>query len=230
MWRPSARWCSASTTRWPGLRRVAVAAEAALATLQREEHAAEKELLEAELRRERCAEERVRLDQRRDVVQTERRKADEERERLEAKRAEAEVAISKLESDQRAADDRFMGAQRKLLETRESVDALAQAVTEAKAEHAALAERSAAFEADVRRLGEAAGDLDQRMTARAADTQRTIDQQAALRGAIAQSEQQLDADIRQFETMRAQVREHDERATGLRDQICRTGARGAGCA
>lgn len=193
--------------------------EVELSTLQTEEHVREKELLEAELKLARCDEERTRLGQRRDVVQTEKRKLEEERDRLEAKRAEAGDAVLRLEADQRAADDRFMSAQGKLLETRESVDALSHAVTEAKAGHAALAERVSALEADVRRLEEAAADLDQRVTSRAADNRRTSDQHAALQGAIVESERQLNEEVMQFDTLRDQVRQEDERATALRERI-----------
>ena len=198
---------------------LATRAEAELKTLQTEEHEREKELLEAELNLARCDEERIRLEQRSDVVQTEYRKSEEERDRLEAKRAEASDAISTLEADQRTADDRFMGAQRKLLEARESVDALNERVTEAKTRYAALAERASALGSDVRRLDEAAGDLGQRVSAQAADNQRTLDRQAALNGSIAESQRQLDAAVTQFETLRAQVLELDDRATTLRGGI-----------
>ena len=198
---------------------VAVRAEAELKTLQAEEHSTEKALLELELRVEGLNEELDRLRKKHEVVGTERRKAVEERDGLVARQAEATEAISRLESDQRTADERFMLSQRHLLEAREAVETSGLRVTEAKATHAALAERAGALGADLRRLSEAAQDLELRLATRIADNGRILEQRQTLVATIAASEQQLDDDIRRFESLRDEVRTGDERTDDVRRRI-----------
>lgn len=194
-------------------------AEAEFKTLQIEEHVREKELLEADLKLTRSGEEAARLGQRNDVIQVERRKALEERDALDAKETEAQSAISRLEDDQRSADDRFMSAQRRLLDARESVENLSKGVTEAKATHAALAERAAALGADVKRLEEVAADLDERVSSRVKDNQRTLERRDGLQTAVIQSEYQLDSEVKQFDILCKDVRNIDEQTADLRRQL-----------
>jgi chromosome segregation protein len=194
-------------------------AEAEFKTLQIEEHVREKELLEADLKLTRCGEEAARLGQRNDVIQVERRKALEERDALDAKETEAQSAISRLEDDQRSADDRFMSAQRRLLDARELVENLSKGVTEAKATHAALAERAAALGADVKRLAEVAADLDERVSSRVEDNQRTLERRDGLQTAVIQSEYQLDSEVKQFDILCKDVRNIDEQTADLRRQL-----------
>ena len=198
---------------------VVMGAEAELRTLEVAEHAHEKELLELELRAARLDDEVQRLGKKQDVIDTERRTAEEERIGLDAKQAEARAAISKLEADQRTADGRLMTAQRHLLEARESVDDLGRGVVEARAAHAALAERALALGSDVKRLEDAARDLDHRVHARAADNSRTADRRGALLAAIVTSERQLDEETKRFDVLREQVRTSDSRAAHLRHEI-----------
>ncbi len=198
---------------------VAVRAEAELKTLQAEEHSTEKALLALELRVEGLNEELERLRRKHEVVGTERRKAVEERDGLVARQAEATEAISRLESDQRTADERFMLSQRHLLEAREAVETSGLRVTEAKVTHAALAERAGALGADLRRLSEAAQDLELRIATRIADNRRILDQRQTLVATIAASEQQLDNDVRRFESLRDEVRTGDERTDDVRRGI-----------
>jgi chromosome segregation protein len=193
--------------------------EAEFKTLQIEEHVREKELLEADLKLIRCQEETTRLGQRNDVVQVERRKALEERDALDAKEIEAQSAITRLEDDQRSADDRFMSAQRRLLDARESVENLSKGVTEAKATHAALVERGAALGADVKRLEEVAADLDQRMRSRVEDNKRTLERRDVLQTTVSQSEYQLDSEVKQFDVLCKDVSNIDEQTADLRRQL-----------
>ena len=204
---------------------VALRAEAELKTLQNEEHSQEKELLEAELNRARLVDEADRLGMKNDVIRTERRTAEEERDALDARQTEACASILRLEADQRDADERFMGAQRRLLEARELVETLGQRATEAKAAHAALAERASAFGADVKRLEAAAHDLDQRVSSRAADIRRTNERRQALAVSITKSERQLDEDVRRFDELHREVGTIDGRTAGLREQIEEQGGR-----
>ena len=198
---------------------VAARAEAELKTLQVEEHLHEKGLLELELRVARLDEEAGRLHKKRDLIGTERRTAEEAGNNLDAKQVEAREAISRLEADQRAADERFMTAQRRLLEARESLDSRGHEVTEARAAQAALAERAAALGSDIKRLQDAARDLDQRVSARAADNRGTVDRGETLAASVTASERQLDEDVKRFDALREQVLAADTRSADLRDEI-----------
>jgi len=198
---------------------VAVRAEAELKTLQAEEHSAEKSQLELDLRVAGLGEQLARLRKKHDVVSTERRKAVEERDGLDARKAEATEAISRLESEQRTADERFTLSQRQLLAAREAVEACGERVTEAKAAHAALAERVRALTADVKRLSDAVQDLEHRLTTRIADNRQILGQHQTLVATIAASEEQLDDDVRRFESLRHEVRTGEERSDDVRRRI-----------
>ena len=193
--------------------------EAELKALQTEEHRAEKELLELELGLTRVTEELERLALKQNLVSTEHRKAEEERAALDARQAEASQAIVLLETEQRTADERFMSSQRDLLEAREAVELRGQQVTEAKAEHAALAERSAALTADVKRIDDVIHDLFERLTAHTNENLRTAERRDALVAAIAASEDQLELDVVRFESLRHEVRTSDDRTADVRQRI-----------
>ena len=193
--------------------------EAELKTLQTEEHQAEKELLEFELGFTRLTDELARLQQKQRVVATEHRKAEEERAALDARQAEASQAIALLETEQRTADERLMSSQRRLLEAREAVESRGQQVTEAKAEHAALAERSAALSADVKRIDDVIRDLSERVTSHIVRNQHTAERRDALVAAIAASEVQLERDVVRFESLRHEVRTSDDRTADVRRRI-----------
>ena len=212
----SVRRLNAEVARFAGL---ASRAEADLKLLQLAEHRHEKELLELELRLARLAEETERLRHKGDLIDTERRKAREELDGLDVKQTEARAAISRLEADQQAADERFMDAQRRLLEARESVDTLGQRATEAKAVHAALGERATALSADVKRLEDTGRDLDQRVSSRVADNRRAVGSREALAVTIAASEHQLDEDVKHFDSLRREVMKVDDQTVELRSQI-----------
>ena len=197
----------------------AAQAEAELKMLQTEEHRAEKELLELELGLVRLNEELERLQQKQRVVSTECRKAEEERTALDARQAEASQAIVLLETEQRTADERLMSSQRRLLEAREAVESRAHQVTEAKAEHAALAERSAALGADVTRINDVIRDLLDRVAARTSETRYTAERRDALVAAIAASENQLERDVARFESLQHEVRMSDDRTADVRRKI-----------
>ena len=193
--------------------------EVELKHLESERHRLEKELLEFELRLSGLDGALERLQQKRAVVGNEQRRAEEERTALDARQHEARQAIAQLETEQRTADERFMVSQQHLLEARDSVALLSQRVTEAKADHAALAERAAALSADVKRVQDATGDLDQRMASRADDNRRAIARREQLVSSIAGLEQQLDRDVVQFEALRTDVRTIDNRITDVRQGL-----------
>ena len=194
-------------------------AEAELKTLQTEQHHTEKELLELELGLTRLGEELERHEQKQRVVATEYRKAEEERTAIDARQAEASQAIGLLETEQRTADERLMSSQRHLLEAREAVESRGHQVAEAKAEHAALAERSAALGADVERINDVIRDLSERLTARAGETRSTAERREALVAAISASTDQLERDVARFESLQHEVRTSDDRTADVRRRI-----------
>ena len=191
--------------------------------LMADEHAHEKTLVGFEMQLGRLEDEHVRLTEKDALLASERRQATEERDGLEAKQAEARAAIARLEADQTSAEDRFMQAKGRLLEARESVDALGQRVTAAKATHVALGERSTALAADVRRLEDQTSDLQQRIGAREAENQRAVARRGALLASIQEAERQLDANVAAFDELRQQIRLVDGRTDGLRERIAEQG-------
>ena len=121
-----------------------------------------------------------------------------------------------LDAAQREADERLTSAQRHLFEAREAADDLSRRAAEAGAAHAALVERASALASEIRRLEEAALELEQRSAALAAeleDTKRRVDE---LRAAIASGEVQLDADERELDALRQVVMTTEDAVAALR--------------
>ena len=191
--------------------------------LQADEHAREKALIEAEIGLSRCDEDEARLGQRRDVVRTEQRKAQEARDALVAKQSEARTAIARLEVDQRAAEDRCMRAQRRLLDARASMDELGRKAGGARVAHAGLVERTSGLEADGERLREAVRDLGRRISALAADNRCAVEKQESLKASIVQSTRQMDAEFEHLNARREEICVTDARAAELRDRIDQQG-------
>ena len=196
-----------------------VHAEAALAGLQTEQHEQEKAILGTELQLARAVEESQRIGRKQDLIETERRRASAEKEGLDCRQAEAHESIARLETEQRAADERFMLAQRQLLDARETIELQGRRTAEAKATLAGLAERSAALAADGRRLEEAACEFETRIAARTDEFDRTTRRRGALEAAIRESERLLDVDMRSFESLREDVRSSDRTLSDLRSSF-----------
>ncbi len=194
-------------------------AQTALESLRNDQHTLEKELVGFEMQLGRLEDERTRLQEKIGLIETERRQATEDRDRLEAKEAEAHESITRLEAEQRSADERFMGAQGSLLEARDTVDTLQQSVTDAKAAHAALAERVAALVADVRRLADQANDLRQRIDARETENGRSAAERQRLLEGVTTSEQQRDVDVKTFDELRRKIVHLDGQTDDLRLRI-----------
>ena len=196
-----------------------VRAETELKNLESEQHRLEKVLLELELRLSGFDGELERLQGKQTVVGNEQRRAEEEQTNLDARQCEARQAIAKLETEQRTADERFMASQQHLIEARDSVALHSQRVTEAKTDHAALAERAAALSVDVKRIEDATMDLKQRMASRADENRRAIERREQLVAKIAGSEEQLDRDIVHFDALREDMRMYNDRIAGARQRI-----------
>ncbi len=194
-------------------------AETTLTELQQEQHQQEKVMLGHEMQLAALGEDTERLARKLNVIETERRTAGEERAGLEARRAEAQASIERLEGEQRAADERFMSSQRRVLDARESIDALGNELAETKAAYAALVERASALEASALRLEHASQELTSRLARRTTDHTRTRTGREALIASVSASTQQLDEDVAGLVTLRHDVRATDEQVLRLHAQL-----------
>ena len=194
-------------------------ATGAITGLQAEEHAQEKAIVAYEAQRDRADEERARLARKADVIAVERRTAEEERAALEARRSEAATSIVRLESEQRAAEERLSDAQRTLADARETAGVLGAQAAEARANHAALVERSAALAAEVLRLEESARELELRIGAHHAELQQTHTRRESLLQSIIEGQRTLDDDIQTLVGKRDELRAADENAAALRASV-----------
>ena len=193
--------------------------EQALGALQEDEHALEKQLVGLDMQSARLDEERTRIVDRQRLVQTEREQLTEERVALEARETEARAAIERLEAEQRAADDRFMDAERRLHEARETVETLGRDAAGAKARYATMAERAGALASDVRRLEGQMNELRERIARCEAENERAVADKCRTQEEVARSEQQLDADVEAFDSLRKEIAQRDDRAAELRQRI-----------
>jgi chromosome segregation protein len=191
-------------------------AESAAATLHGELHRQEKAIVGFELQLAGTREALERIARKREQIAVERRTAEEEQRAQDARQEEARQSIARIEIDQRAADVQLNRAQRRLFDAREEMQTHANTTAEAKAEHAALVERSSALAADVQRLADAAAELETRLTTRQEDHRRTVARRTDLEAAATEAEARLDAGIRAFDALRERVREADERSQSLR--------------
>jgi chromosome segregation protein len=195
---------------------VIAAAGASLASLQGEMHQQEKAIIGFELQAAAAAESAERIARKREQIGLERRAAAEEQRTQDARQEEARQSIARIEADQREADDQLNRAQRRLFDAREAMQAQSTRAAEAKAVHAALGERTSALNAEVRRLEEAAVELDTRLTTRREDLRRTGSRRAELQESVAASEARLDAGITAFDEQRERVKMLEERSQSLR--------------
>jgi chromosome segregation protein len=194
-------------------------ATGAITGLQVEEHTQEKAIVAHEAQRERAADEGARLARKAEVIALERRTAEEERAALEARRTEADASIVRLESEQRSAEERLGDAQRTLADARDTAGALGAQAAEARANHAALVERSAALAAEVLRLEEGARELELRIDAHHAELQQTHARRESLLQAIVEGQRTLDEDIQTLVGKRDELRAADESAATLRASV-----------
>jgi chromosome segregation protein len=194
-------------------------ATGAITGLQAEEHAQEKAIVAYEAQRDRADEEQARLSRKAEVIAVERRTAEEERAALEARRSEADASSVRLESEQRAAEERLAEAQRALADARDTAGTLGAQAAEARANHAALVERSAALAAEVLRLEEGARELELRIGAHHAELQQTHTRRESLLQSIVDGQRTLDEDIQILVGKRDELRVADEHAATLRAAV-----------
>jgi chromosome segregation protein len=197
---------------------VGEAETAAVAALDRQ-HAHEKDIIGFELQTRRADDELVRVTRRLDVVATEQGRTLEEVRAAEERRDQAAAAIAAHESQYRDAEERLQGVLGRLQTAREFSESTLRLATTARAEQAALVERTAALETDVIRLVEAARELDERLSVRRAEIARTETRREELRASIRETERLLDVDVRLLEARKTELRTLDERLAELRSQF-----------
>jgi chromosome segregation protein len=194
-------------------------ATAAIQALGGEVHRHEKAIVSLEAQVSRTAQDESRVQQRADLIASETRRVREEIHGLDARETEARESIARLDADKRVADEAFAAALQRLTAAREQAEAASRTAAEARAEHAALVERSAAAAAEVSRMEAAAVELERRVEACVRDIDLMREQRAHLLAGISEHEQALDADVRSLEEIRDQVREADEHAAELRSTV-----------
>ena len=191
-------------------------ATAAVAALAAELHRQEKDIVGVEGQLQRATDDETRLAQRRDLVATETRRVAEEIEGLDARQGEARESIARLGEQRTAADAGLSGMLHQLATARETSDQLAQRAADARATHAALVERSAGVAADVRRLEDAARELERRVETCASDLTLMRDQRERLLTAVAEGHKQVDADVLRLDELRETLRQTDDKALGIK--------------
>jgi chromosome segregation protein len=188
----------------------------AIAALNSEHHKQEKAIVGLEAELQHMAEESARLARKAEQLARERRQAEEERDVLDRRQIEARTSIARIEGDQRLADERLTGTQRRLFEARESAQELNRRAADAGASHAALVERAAALTTEVERLEEAAAELEARTAALARDRAGAEQRVSELKDAVADGQRALDADGQVLDRLRQDVASCDDALSALR--------------
>jgi chromosome segregation protein len=191
-------------------------ATAAVAALSSELHRQEKSIVSVEAQLNRAVDDEARLRQRSELVAIETTRVREELAALDARQAEARESIERLADQRREAEAVLIDTQRTLSAARERAESLAQVAAEARASHATLVERSVAVAADVRRMEDAARDLERRLETCAADLTLMRDQRERLLAAASEGQRLMDDDVRTLETLRADLIQADEHAMSLK--------------
>jgi chromosome segregation protein len=191
-------------------------ATSAIAALHAEQHRQEKAIVGLDAQLQRASEDATKVSLKGDQLTRERRLAEEQLTALELRQEEAHASIVGLEQEQRLADERLTEAQRRLFEARDAAQSLSRRAAEARAGHAALVERASALGTEVRRLEEAAVEMETRSQALAAELDRTRARVEELRGAVSSGREQLDSDVRQLEEVRAAVSTAEDAVSTLR--------------
>jgi chromosome segregation protein len=179
-------------------------------------HTYEKTIVAVEAESARAEADLVRLEQRLTVVTTERRQAGEAEADAGQRHDEASRSIDSHEAEQRGAEGKLAAVLASLHAARETAEAAMRAASEARADQAALVERTSVLDAEASRLEDAARDLDERIAARRQDVAGTVTRRQALTADIHEAERLLDADVHELDRLRADVRRVDDRLLELR--------------
>ncbi len=192
------------------------AGQALVETLVIAQHSHEKNIVGLEAQVSRSGDERDRVGRRLDVVGAERGRAVDEQASTERRREEAVAAIAFQEDAMRSAEDNLGDVLARLQGAREAAESSMRRVTGMRTEQATLIERASGLEAEVARLELGARDLDERIAARRADSERLMVRCTDLRNSIVSNESALDEDVRLLGELRAAVVRSDEEVADLR--------------
>jgi chromosome segregation protein len=190
-------------------------AEQTIKAHEAERHRHEKSILQAELQVSRAKEELDRLTRRQELGANERRRFEDDRRQLEARQEEARQGILKLADEHREAEAALAESQQSLADGRERLADVARRASEAKAVHAALVERASAIGNEVRRLEEAARELDARISGRADERARMEQRREDLAAAIVENQKHLDQGLVAFGELKQQVVAFEERVNDV---------------
>jgi len=190
-----------------------------LAAAVADQHAHEKAIVGFEAQAGRTSDELTRATRRLEVVTTERRRADEEASSTEQRREEAVAAIVLHDTQQRDAEERLGGVLTRLQAARDHGEGRMRLVSAARTGQATLTERVAALDADVSRLDEALGELENRNVGRRQDITRTETRREELRASIRETEARLDDGVQALDELKVRLRDLDERVTMLRGEF-----------
>jgi chromosome segregation protein len=202
-----------------GIDVVIASAESAILSIQGELHRQEKAVVGFELQVSASQDTTDRLARKQEQIAAERRSAEEQSRAQEAREEEARASIVKIDADRQVADEQFQGAQRRVYEARQALQAQAQRTTDAKAAHAALVERASGLAVEIQRLEEASRELETRVVGRRDDLARAQSRRAALIDTIATSDTKLDTGLRELDELRERVRTADEQSQALRAEF-----------
>ncbi len=195
------------------------ATTAALNEAVNAQHRHEKTIVGVEAGVARTSESLSRVSRRLDVVTTERQRATEEESATSRRRDEAAEAMARHDAERQVVEDRLRDVLARLQSAREFTEGRLQIVSQARSEQAALVERASALENEVRRLDEAARELEARIAGREADIVRTEARREELRASIVAHEQALDEGVRALEALKAGMRALDEEVSSLRGEF-----------
>ncbi len=194
---------------------IAVAA-AAVTGLVADGHRHEKAIVAAQSDVARAAADEARVRQRVELVAAEGRSARESIDAIDVRQAEAQATIARLSDDRGMFEEALADRQRQLADARETLHTLSQRAAEARASQAALSERSVAVVAEVRRLEDAAREVDERAAACRRDMNIMSEQRERLLAAGVEGQRLLDESIRALEDLREEMLKADDETLVLK--------------
>jgi chromosome segregation protein len=191
-------------------------AGAAVTGLVADGHRHEKAIVAAQADVARATADESRVRQRVDLVAAEGRSARETIDAIDVRQAEAQATIERLTDDRGMFEEALSERQRQLADARENLHALSHKAAEARALQAALSERAVAVVAEVRRLEDAAREVDERAAACRRDMNIMSEQRERLLAAGVEGQRLLDESIRALEDLREEMLKADDETLVLK--------------
>ncbi len=199
-----------------GFAQAIAVATAAVSGLVGDGHRHEKAIVAAQSDVARASADEGRVRQRVDLVAAEGRSARESIEAIDVRQDEAQTTVARLSDDRGVFEEALAERQRQLADARDNLHALGQRAAEARASHAALGERAVAVVAEVRRLEDAAREVDERAAACRRDMDIMGEQRERLLAAGVDGHRALDESIRALEELRDEMLKADDETLVLK--------------